>query len=229
MEKRTFNLCIEVLRRFEKANILKSLILIGSWSVYFYKYYFNSDEYSTLIRTKDIDFLIPIPIKFNENINILDMLEDLGFIEEHSGSKGYIKISHPDLMVEFLVPERGRGSNKPYPVPQLFLNATPLRYLDFLAENTIVIKAEGLNIRLPHPAAYALHKFIIFKRRRNSDKHDRDIEGALRVFNELVHFSKESEIRRVFRRMHKKWQKTVVDNLKSIKEVEVLEILRYKP
>jgi hypothetical protein len=225
VEKRTFNLSLEVLKRFERSGILKHLVLIGSWSVYFYKYYFNSNEYSTFIRTMDIDFLIPIPAHFHKKVRIFSLLEDLGFIEEYKGSKGYTKISHPDLTVEFLVPERGPSHDKPYPIPQLSINAVPLRYLDFLAENTISIKAEGLHITLPHPAAYALHKFIIFKRRRNIDKHDRDIEGALRVFRQLISHGDSDAVKRIFKKMHKKWQKTVRDNLKSIKEAEALDIL----
>lgn len=225
MEKKTFNLSMEVLKRFERAGVLKRLIIIGSWSIYFYKHYFNAKSYSTFIRTMDIDFLIPIPAKFPDHVRIFDLLEDLGFIEEYKGSKGYMKISHPDLTVEFLVQERGRGHDEPYLIPQLSINAVPLRYLDFLAENTISITAEGLRIRLPHPAAYALHKFIVFKRRRNADKHDRDIEGALRVFQALIDHGDATVIRRIFGKMHKKWQKTIIDNLRTMKEEDVISVL----
>ncbi len=228
MEKKTFNLSMEVLKRFERAGVLRHFIVIGSWSVYFYKYYFNSKNYSTFIRTMDIDFLIPIPARFHSNIRISDLLEDLGFIEEYKGSKGYIRLSHPDLVVEFLVPERGPGHDEPYSIPQLSINAVPLRYLDFLVENTISITAEGLRIKLPHPAAYALHKLIIFKRRRNVDKHDRDIEGALRVFQALIDHGDSAIIKRIFYKMHKKWQKTIIDNLKAIKEDSVIDILEPK-
>ncbi|MFC1699931.1 GSU2403 family nucleotidyltransferase fold protein [Candidatus Omnitrophota bacterium] len=226
MEKKTFNLCMQVLHRFEKANLLKHVILIGSWSIYFYKYYFKSKEYSTFIRTKDIDFLIPIPPKFNKKIHIFDLVEDLGFLERYIGSKGYIKLDHPDLTIEFLVPERGRGYNRPYPIPQLGINAQPLRFLDFLIDNSISIVAEGLHLRAPHPAAYALHKFIIFKRRRKIDKHDRDIEGALRVFRELIRHNRESEIKIIFNKMNEKWQKKVLDNLRSINELEIIDVLQ---
>lgn len=225
MEKKTFNLSLEVLRRFDRAGILKHLIVIGSWSIYFYKYYFNSQEYSTLIRTMDIDFLIPAPNRLDKNIHIFGLLEDLGFIEEYNGSQGYTKISHPDLTVEFLVPERGSGHDKPYPVSRLSINAIPLRYLDFLAANTIYVVAEGLRLKLPHPAAYALHKFIIFKRRRNIDKYDRDIEGALRVFRQLIRHGESDKVKRIYNKMHKRWQKTVIDNLKSINDTEVVDIL----
>ena len=81
---------------------------------------------------------------------------------------------------------------------------------------------------MPHPAAYALHKFIIFKRRIKKDKQNRDIEGALRVFRELIKKGEDKIIKEIFRRMNKKWQKTVIQNLKSIEEFEIVQILEHQ-
>jgi len=228
VEKKTYNLCLEILRRFQKAGILKYIVLVGSWSIYFYKYYFKSKSYSTYIRTRDIDFLVPTPFKFKKKLDVFKLIEDLGFLEGHKGLQGYIKLEHPDLTIEFLVPERGRGSDKAYSRPQLGINAQPLRYLDFLIENTIMIGFDDLSIKLPHPAAYALHKFIIFKRRAKIDKHNRDIEGALRVFRQLIGNNDYDAIRKIFGKMHKKWQKTVIKNLESIEEFEIIDILKSK-
>ena len=61
MEKKTFNLCLVVLKRLNRAGILQNIILIGSWCAYFYSHYFKSRNYSLHIRTTDIDFLVPIP------------------------------------------------------------------------------------------------------------------------------------------------------------------------
>jgi len=101
-----------------------------------------------------------------------------------------------------------------------------LRYLDFIVDNTIAINFKGMRIKLAHPAAYALHKFIIFKRRRKKDKHDRDIEGAMRVFGELIKQNKHKDIKKVFNKMHKKWQQTVLENLNAIGELEVINVLK---
>ena len=228
MEKKQYKLCMEVLRRFDKEGILKNLILIGSWSIYFYKAYFDSKTYPTFIKTRDMDFLVPIPAKFSKKVDIFEIVKDLGFLEVFRGSKGYIRLEHPDLFVEFLVPERGRGSDKPYTISKLGINAQPLRYLDFLVKNTITVNFEGLRIKVPHPAAYALHKFIIFKRRKKAEKHDRDIEGALRVFRELMNSNQKKAVKRIFDKMNKKWQRTVLKNLESVKETEVIDILKQK-
>lgn len=155
MEKKTYNLCLKVLRIFSKVGLLKYIILIGSWSIYFYQDYFKSKSYSTFIRTRDVDFLIPLPFKLHKDIDVFKLVEKLGFVIEHRGSKGYIKLQHPDLTIEFLVPERGRGITRPHSIPRLGINAVALRYLDFLASNAIIVDFEGLKIKLPHPAAYA--------------------------------------------------------------------------
>ena len=126
------------------------------------------------------------------------------------------------------MPERGRGHDKPYPIAQLSINAQPLRFLDFLVQNSIFLNVNNLRIRLPHPAAYALHKFIIFERRRKKDKKDRDIEGALRVFHEMIRENQHLQIHKIFKKMHKKWQKKVLDNLKLIDELDIIDILTNK-
>lgn len=225
MEKKTYDFCIEVLKRYHKAGLLKHVIIVGSWCIYFYKDYFCRESYMTSIRTSDIDFLVPIPVKHTKTDDLFSLVEDLGYIRTFSGDKGYIKFSHPELTIEFLVPEKGRGSDKPYPIPQLGINAQPLRYLHFLQDNAISLDFEGMRIRVPHPAAYALHKFIIFKRRATPDKRDRDIEGALRVFRQMLAEEKADSIRTVFGKMHGKWQKTVIGNLKSVGEDEIASLL----
>ncbi|MBN1493984.1 MAG: hypothetical protein JW938_07545 [Candidatus Omnitrophica bacterium] len=220
-----YDLVFEVLRRLQSSKVLSSMILIGSWCMHFYKYYFTSDEYVGAIRTLDIDFLVSTPLNVKIEVDIPNMLHDLGFIVRFSGDKGYIKLVHPDLIVEFLVAERGPGTDAPVKFPQLGINAVALRYLDFLAEHVIIINIEGLKIRIPHPAAYALHKFIVFGRRKKKDKKERDLEGALRVFRALIADKKKKDIKRIFLTMHKKWQKTVVSNLRGAGEDEIARFL----
>ncbi|NQT56806.1 MAG: hypothetical protein HQ551_11335 [Desulfobacteraceae bacterium] len=41
MEKKTYDICLKILSIFEKEGILKHIILIGSWCIYFYKDYFK--------------------------------------------------------------------------------------------------------------------------------------------------------------------------------------------
>ncbi|MCX5698331.1 MAG: GSU2403 family nucleotidyltransferase fold protein [Candidatus Omnitrophica bacterium] len=128
MEKQQYELCVEVLRRLDKAGALKNLILVGSWCIPFYQGYFKTVKYSSSIRSRDIDFMVPGSIKVKAKVDLLELLKDLGFVVGFQGREGYIRLEHPDPAIEFLVPEKGRGSDKPFPVKELSINAQPLRY-----------------------------------------------------------------------------------------------------
>ncbi|MBA3070598.1 MAG: hypothetical protein FP829_00235 [Nitrospirae bacterium] len=225
MEKR-YALFLEVLRRFQAAGLLKELILIGSWCQHFYRSYFTGLRYTPTIRTRDIDFLVPVPFRFKNKVDVEELLRDEGFVVTFSGGAGYMKLMHPDLIVEFLVPEKGKGSDRPYPLPQLSMNAQPLRFLDYLLQNTIRIEAEGLKINVPHPAAFALHKLIISARRTKEEKLVKDRKEALAILTALVRKGDAGEIRKMFEKMPTEWRKKVLDALTETDNVEIMRILK---
>ncbi len=225
MENKQFELCLEVLRRFSKEGLLNKMILIGSWCLIFYEDFFAGLNYTPTIRTRDIDLLVSLPPKIKTEIDVPELLADLGFIPDFIGSKGYMRLNHPELIVELLVPERGRGTDKPYPLPGLKMNAQPLRYLDFLATNTILVKYGDMTIKVPHPAAFALHKLIIFKRRTKKDKAEKDEQQALMIFDSLIEKGDLRKIRDIYRSMPKSWQETILDNLKKLDRKDIEEIL----
>ena len=225
MENKQFKLCLEVLHRFRKAGLLNKLILVGSWCLYFYKEYFYGVYVVPLIRTRDIDFLVPLPPKMKNKADVPGILRDLGFVIEFVGPKGYLRLGHPDLIVEFLVPERGKGSNKPYPLPQIGMNAQPLRFLDFLGKNVIEISINGMRVKLPHPIAYALHKLIILGRRAKKEKAAKDRDQALMIFHHVLKHEKPIKIKEIFLTMPKKWQDKIFKTLKELDEEEILSLL----
>ena len=61
MEKSQYELCLEVLRRLDRAGVLKNIVLVGSWCTLFYKDYFADVGYLAALRTRDMDLLIPHP------------------------------------------------------------------------------------------------------------------------------------------------------------------------
>lgn len=227
MEKKQSELCLEILRRFHKTGILDGFILIGSWCVYFYRDYFRNVPYinQTTLRTRDIDFLIDKPTKIKHSVNIPELLKDLGFVTIFRGSKGYIKLDHPDLILEFLVPERGKGTDKPFPLSKLGINATALRFLNFLAENTVKVKVEDFTITLPHPVNFALHKLIIFQRRQKEDKAIKDRNTAIEIIKALMEKGEGTLIRDIFNSMLNKWKNKITRGLKNLNEKEILSLL----
>ena len=225
MEKNQYKLCLEVLRRLNRAGVLEDVILIGSWCIPFYKGYFSGIKYSPLIRTRDVDFLVPYPRNIKVDVSIPDLLKDLGFIIGYRGPEGYIKLEHPDLVVEFLSPERGKGTDKPISIPKLGINAVALRFLNLLTENTIKVTIENVDIRLPHPANFALHKLIIFQRRFKEDKAIKDRNAAIKILKALIDKGEEVSIKQVFNSMIPKWQKKVIKGLEEDKEKKILSLL----
>lgn len=226
MEKSQLDLCLRVLRKLHNAGVLDGVIIIGSWALYFYQFLFNDNKYVPDIRTRDIDFLVPMPPKFKQKVDIPDALKELGFIINFRGEGGYIRLDHPELIVEFLIPELGKGREKPYPLPNLGLNAQPLRFLSFLTEHTITVDYEGMKLKLPHPAAYALHKVIVFGRRKAKDKAEKDKEQAIQLLKYLAVVPTEHrKIRPIFDSMHPKWRKNIISSMEKLNEKELISIL----
>lgn len=136
-------LCHSVLERLAKAGVLEDIVVIGSWCLEGYKSYFGRKTPLTTLRTRDIDFLVPRPTRLRTSVDVPALLEDLGFVTDfHRG--GYIRLIHPELIVEFLVPDRGRGTDHPVRLLQLGVNAQALRFLGMLEESTITATREHL-------------------------------------------------------------------------------------
>ena len=227
MEKNQYKLCIEILRRFHQSGLLSHIILIGSWSVIFYEGYFkkNSAVKEFVLRTRDIDFLIENPRGMKLNVNIPELLKDLGFILSFTGSRGYMKLNHKDLIIEFLVPEKGRGVDGPVPLPSLGMNAVALRFLNFLTDNTIQVKVEDFVVTLPHPANFALHKMIVAQRRTREEKALKDKDAAISIIKALIANNGSDTLRDVFYKVPTKWQKKIIEGLKSAGEPELLKAI----
>lgn len=225
MEKSQSELCFEILRRFRKAGILDDLILIGSWCGYFYKEYF-SGHYIGQIKTRDIDFLIGNPSSIRKTVDIPELLKDLGYVTIYKGSEGYVKLDHPELLLEFLVPERGKGTDKPHPLPKLGVNAVALRFLDFLTTKTIKVKIEDFYLTVPHPANFALHKLIISQRRLREDKASKDRNMATDILKVMIRRGEAEIISQIFYSVPKKWQSKIIKGLDEVSDKEVLSILR---
>ncbi|MFH1728319.1 MAG: GSU2403 family nucleotidyltransferase fold protein [Pseudomonadota bacterium] len=224
MDKNQFNLCKEVLIRLENKGVLKHVILIGSWCLPFYKEYLKSNKYNPSIRTRDMDFLISSPNKIKTKVDIPEMLKDLGFLVDIGGSKGVVRLQHPDLMIEFLVPEKGKGTDKPYPLPMLGVNAQTIRFLNLLTENTITIKINTVNLILPHPINWALQKLIIYQRRGSKDKAQKDFEAAIGLLKALITKGESENIINIFKSQPLRWQNKIRKGLEKSEESKVLKI-----
>lgn len=215
--ERKFNLFFAVLKELQKEGVLNKLILIGSWCHYFYRRYFNNAPEIPAVRTLDIDFLVPNPHRIRKEVNIPEILEKLDFRPMHSYTTGYTKYVHPELELEFLTPDLGKGrGNQPYKINNLHIQAQGLRFLNLLQAHVIKISYKKIVVQIPEPAAYVLHKFIIFERRRKRGKRERDLQSAINIGEFLLHNEEQkTKIYKIFSSLPESWKKRIKNNLKS--------------
>lgn len=178
------------------------------------------------LKTRDLDFLIPNPRQIEIKVDIPELLSDLGFIADFKGSEGYIQLNHPDLILEFLIQEKGRGMDGPYPLPKLGLNATALMFLGFLSQDTIEVKVDHIALTLPHPANFALHKLIIARRRSKQEKALKDKAMARGILAALISKGEGAILRETFRSMPKPWQKKIAKHLDAIEDADIINVLQ---
>ena len=192
-------------------------MLIGSWCYHFYRVYFNNAPEIPAVRTLDIDFLIPNPPKIHKDVNIPEILGSLDFTPVHHFMTGYTKYVHPELELEFLISDLGRGKgSKPYEIPRLHINAVGLRFLNLLQSHMIKIEYKHMTITLPEPAAYVLHKFIIQERRKNKEKQKRDLSAAKEIGEFLLrNKTQRKKLLEIFFSLPKKWQAKIIRNVKA--------------
>lgn len=118
----------------------------------------------------DIDFLIPNPASIKQEINIPEILTTLDFVPLHNYITGLTKYVHPELELEFLTPDLGKGrGSAPYNIPTLHINAQGLRYLNLLQAHIIEVEYLNIFIKVPEPTAYVLQLMTRISQRRCQD------------------------------------------------------------
>lgn len=218
MEKE-HDLFFTILSRLDKEEVLLDIILIGGWCPLVYKEYFGNPVEISMQRTADLDLLVPNPPRIHKDVDVSLIFEELGFDRKVSLLDGYEKYVHPDLEVEFLTPERGRGRGKPYTIDKLHINAQGLRYLDLIQSHTMKTSYNGISINVPEPSAYVLHKFIVSNRRKKQFKREKDIETARQLGEYLLEQNKQrNKMRGIYLSMPEKWKKDLIKIVKGTSE-----------
>jgi len=202
---------LRVLGRFSKAGVLDQCMMIGSWCMFFYRHEYDNPALLSAIRTLDVDFLITHPGRIKEEADIPELLREENFIPIMNFSNGLVRYQHPDLLLEFLVPELGRGFDKPRLIRPWHIQAAEIRYLNFLTAFPKKIRYGGLTVRVPEPAAFALHKLIVSSRRGKKEKREKDLEAAVGVLEFLFEDPEgKARIREVLAKISPKWRKTIL-------------------
>lgn len=172
-----------ILQAFNEAGLWKDGVeLIGSWSFLMYQRHLGVRKLP--LRTQDVDFLLPRPYPRRSAIDLAARLNELGF-RPATTNFGSTFFTHPELKLEFLTPERGKGDETAWSVEALGIKAIPLRFMDMLLKDSIIVHEGKIAVRVPSPVQFCAHKLLIAQRRKNKAKKERDIEQAIYVLETL--------------------------------------------
>jgi hypothetical protein len=103
-------------------------------------------------------------------------------LDPRSPGTSFRTVDH-ELRVDVLTPLAGRERSGPVELPRLGVHATPLRFLDYLLEDSqhaAILTGAGILVQVPAPERFALHKLIVSQRRESAfaDKARKDLAQA---------------------------------------------------
>lgn len=162
-------------------------------------------------RTEDIDVAHDPSIDVAAGDEVVDLEAELRKADRAFFAVPALDARHPSttfkirgkqLSVSLLTPLTGKPDSRPVLLRALRAAAEPLRFLDYLLEDSQLAAVPvdaGLLIRLPDPARFALHKLVVSQRRPAafSAKSRKDIAQADRVLEVLRDF-RPGDIRRAW-------------------------------
>jgi hypothetical protein len=210
----------KIFAQFSKERLWDAGIeIIGSWCFILYQKYLFVEKYP--IRTRDVDFLVPLPYK-GKPYDIFNFLKSLGF-EEFFNPDGSIHFSGSGLKIEFIAPRGGRG--KPPYIRELSITPQILNFVEILLDESIVINiTRGIKARVPSPASFLLHKLLIAPRWIRKEKREKDLKQAIYVSKfVLTQPMERKKLLRMFKGFSKSWKAKIKRSLKLSYELLPLE------
>lgn len=198
----------EILRLFSDHGI--RVTLIGSYCIPVYKSQWKMNL--PTMRTQDVDFLVQVPYK-GKIVDIESLIGDLGFSIGFNAD-GSTYFTNGVFKVEFLTPEKGRGTNKAVQIKQLKIGAMPLRYLQMLLEEQVSLKMDDYTVSIPKPWVFAFHKILITKNRKDKGKKEKDMLQAVSILREIAKRPDDAkEAQSYLKTLPKPWVKHIKEQL----------------
>jgi hypothetical protein len=167
-----------VLELVERAGVfLVGGTLVGSHAFAVYGNMLGVRWETESTRTQDIDLAADSSLKIGIDDAPADLHKALmeagmGFFEipalDYRQPSTLYTIRGRNLTVDLLTPMRGRASAKPIEIRALGAVAAPVRFIEYLLEQTVpavVVARAGILVNVPAPARFALHKLVTAVRR----------------------------------------------------------------
>lgn len=131
------------------------------------------------------------------------------------------------FVVDLVTPTRRRTDENPMPLKKLAAGAAPLQHLDWLISDpvpTIALWGAGVQVVVPQPARYAVHKLIVAQKRdpANRPKRQKDLLQAAALLAALElddPFALEDALADARRRGKKGWSDPIDRSLEEIERL----------
>jgi hypothetical protein len=153
---------------------------------------------SQAVRTGDLDIAqdygVSMAIDDGLDRPFLDVLraadEAFAPVPKLDASKTATYRTPDGYAVDVLTTSRHAGDQETSRLDALKTDATPLRFMDFLLRETVdaaVLHGDGVLVRVPAPARYAVHKLIVSRKRSQANpKRRKDLEQAQALIHALA-------------------------------------------
>lgn len=146
---------------------------------------------------------------------------------EFKGEEGYTIFQHQDLSIEFLIEDKGKRKLENKRIKKLGITPQPLKYLNLLTQNLVKINYRGLELLLPHPINYALHKLIVSKRRNKKfEKSTKDREQSIKLIKDIIDNGEVDKLKQIYNSFNSSWKRDIKRELVAIDDDEIKEILK---
>lgn len=190
-----------VIELMERAGVfIVGGVLVGSHAFATYSNMLGVRWPGDSIRTHDVDIAGDDHIRIglsNKPANLKKALmdTDMGFIEvpalDRKSPSTRFRIQGKQLSVDVLTPMTGKPISKPVFINSLNTYAEPVRYLDYLLDDSqpaVIVSRAGILVNVPSPARYALHKLVISAQRSAAmqTKSIKDINQADHLLSVLL-------------------------------------------
>ena len=165
-------------------DLLQYVEVVGSWCEYLYAQSGYLPGFTASLRTLDVDFLIKNMRRPGKRVKLATIAADNGYTIDHDYLTGTTKIYTPDLMeIEFLIEQKGAGVD-PVIETNLGVAAQALHHMHVLKEFSVDLNVFSMDITVPVPEAYVIHKIIINDQRGKKSEKDRQaIERLMPYLN----------------------------------------------
>lgn len=133
-----------------------------------------------IVRTDDVDIAHDptIAVAMAADVAPMSLPDDLNAaplfsVLDPTSPATSFQVRGTQVQVDLLTPMTGKLTNKPVSIAALGAAAMPLRFLDYLIEETqpgAIVGGQGTLVNVPRPGRFALHKLLVAGRRTSATR-----------------------------------------------------------